>query len=358
MSTINKMRTKGTELSEYTVEGFMQEAKARGHTVNASAYKTLEDMYEADRSLRRLKRNMTWILDFIRHISPNINTRSSRAYKMQKHLKTLYPEERHALITETMRLTKSEYVEKGNKADASRTEALQQVFTITKEYITDLVDKLKRDESLESNILLIQLSTGRRFVDVIHAADIPTKKGTSVVFTRLSKSDSTTDRKVPLYFIKYKELVERWNKVREDLPEDIKDSKVSAVVGERVGNKARMMTGSSHRTHFMRKLYVAHSLQFKPKRWNNTVWINKVLAHKKDSLNSALYYSTVVLGDTVDLAKKEVIKTDSPALARLIETIKQMKKDGESLTHINIKKHGFGGSTITRYLKTAKAALE
>ena len=353
-----QMRTKGTELSDFTVEGFMQEAKAQGYPINASAYKTLEDLYVADRSLRRLKRNMTWMLDFIRHISPNINTRSSRAYKMQKHLKTLYPEERHELITETMRLTKNEYVEKSVKSDASRTEALQQVFTITKEYITDLVDKLKREDSLESNILLIQLATGRRFADVIHAADIPKKKGASLVFNKLSKSDSTADRKVPLYFIKYKELVERWTKVRDELVEIITDDKSAAVVSDRVGNKARSITGSSHRTHFMRKLYVAWSLQFKPKRWNATVWINKVLAHDKGSLDTALNYSNVVLGDEVDLTKKEVIKEDSPALARLIETIKQMKKDGESLTHVNIKKHGFGGSTITRYLKTAKAALE
>jgi len=352
------MRTKGTELSDYTVEGFMKEVKAKGLPVNASAYKTLEDMYEADRSLRRLKRNMTWMREYIRFISPNLNTRSSRAYKMQKHLKTLYPEDRHELITSMMVLSKQEYAEKGKIADDSRTEALQQVFTITKEYITGLVDKLKRDDTIEANVLLIQLSTGRRLADVLHAANIPDKKGASVVFNKLSKSSSTNDRKVPLYFLKYKDLVKRWEKVRHDLSYIIKDDKSSAVFGEAVGRKARSITGSNQRTHFMRKLYVAWSLQFKPKRWNATVWINKVLAHEANSLDTALNYSNVVLGDTVDLTKKATLKPDSPARARLMATVKRMKDEGIALTHINIKKEGYGSSTITRHLPSVLKALE
>ena len=136
-----------------------------------------------------------------------------------------------------------------------------------------------------------------------------------------------------------------WEEVREEL----KDTTDYTYTREKVIKTAKRIT--SFGSHFMRKVYVAHSMQFKPKRWQDTIWINKILCHKKGNLDTALNYSNVTIADKIELTKAPVTKKKTAAYTRLLETVKQMTIDDKPLTHINIKAKGFGSSTISRHLK-------
>ena len=332
MSFNTKTRTKGTDL--------------KGVAFENTDLKTLKRTYVADRSSKRLVYNMKWIVEFIRATTPNLNTRSARVYDMKKHFMTLYPSERYDLIGKHLVLSTGEYQEKAATSSVNRSVALEQVFTITPEYTSQLLTKLRDGSSLEHKILLLQLSTGRRVADILYAADIPSKKGSSIIFTRLSKSDSKAERKVPLYFIPYSTMKSTW----EDVREEVKHVKDFAYAREKVIKLAKSLTNFG--SHFMRKMYVAHSLQFKPKRWNDTVWINRILAHKKGCLDTALNYSNIKMGDDVELTKSPKAVKKTAAYARLLDVVSQMNTNGEPLTHVYIKARGFGSSTIQRHLKS------
>ena len=323
----------------------------KGMPFHGMDLKTIKNTYVADRSAKRMVQNMKWIVEFIRDTTPNLNTRSTRVYQMKKYFMTLYPKNKHVLISKHMVLSTSEYKEKAEASSANREVALEQVFTITPEYIAKLLSKLKANNSLEYKVLLLQLSTGRRVADVLYAADIPIKKGHSIVFTRLSKSASIDERKVPLYFISYATMMDLWIEVREEL----RGVKNLIYAREKVMKVSRRLTGFG--SHFFRKLYVAHSLQFKPKRWSNVIWINRVLAHKQGDLNSALNYSNITMGVETVLTKSPKEKKKSAAYERLLETVKQMNEDKLALTHVNIKAQGYGSSTIGRHLKDVLAEL-
>jgi hypothetical protein len=351
-----KTRSIGTELSDFSVSTFTQDAKTKGYEMKGSAYITMRDNYKPDRSKRRLERNMTWMVDFIRAETPNINTRAARVYEMRLLLHKMYPVEYHNMITATMVLSKEEYNTKAKKSNISLTAALKSVFTISLADIKTAVDTLKTATDLYSTIALVQLATGRRLIGVLEACDRPVKKGKNIVFTRLAKSDSKEERKVPLYFLTYKELTTKWDRIRQEVVVCDTRAKTSTMYNALVTSKVRALFGDDKSTHFLRKVYVAYGLQFKPKRWNDITYINKILAHDKTNLTSALNYSNVVIGAKTNLTKQD--NAINPTVTKLTEAVKKLRAARMPTTVRNLKAEGFGSKTIARYLKGIIATLD
>tara|TARA_R110002126_G_scaffold289539_1_gene444658 strand:- start:468 stop:1556 length:1089 start_codon:yes stop_codon:yes gene_type:complete len=354
MSESSKTRGKGTELKDIDIKNYKNAFDAMGWLHKSSPVSRLIINYVPDRSKKRLIQNMGWMKAFITHITENLNTRSSRMSRLQHWLIKLYPSNLKDLIKSTMTLTRAEYTAKNDISNAARDEQSKNVFTITKADLLKIVDTLKADNSIIANMFLIQMSVGRRKGEILTVSDIPEKKGKSVIFTRLSKTKADGLFKVPLYHLNFKDLIARWKTLRRGISNDIKgksDIEIGKLYQREINETLAKIGLETHGSHIFRKLYVAWSLQFKPKRWTDGVYIKKILAHNKNGGASALHYSNVVLGDSTDMIKaaKPRVVANNDIRANLKQTIIKMIKDGDKITSRTIKARGYGSSTYTKY---------
>ena len=357
MSSALKTRVKGTELKDIKVEDYKDAFDKMGWPHKSSPVSRIMFNYVPDRSKRRLAANMAWMKKFVSFITTNINTSSARIYRLQKWLIKIYPPELKDMIKKEMVLSTEEYTMKNKASLEAREEQSKNVFTITKEDLLKTVDTLKSENSIAADILLIQMATGRRKSGVLTLADIPEKKGKSIVFTKIAKNPNTGHFKVPLYHLTYKELILRWKNLRNLIKDKIKDKdnvEISKLYAQEINELMEKLNLGSHGTHIFRKLYVAWALQFKPKRWTPGVYIKKILALTGNSSPvSAEHYSNVLLGDSTDMLKAKTPRAPVQNTVRddLKRTILRMMKDGDKITARAIKAHGFGSSTYTKYFK-------
>jgi hypothetical protein len=353
MSDIQKLRTKGIELQEFSFKNFMKEAKDMGYIVGRTPFTTLKKIYSADRSIRRLKRNMVWILQFLRVISPNLNTRSKRMYDMQQLLSSLYGDEHKTLIRKIMQLSPKEYETIGEQAKKARQEKLKNITLFKKSSLLKIIQDLDRNDSID-RIILLQLCTGRRLIEVLKVCDMPKLEDNKLVFNQLAKSNGT-DFKVPYFHLEYPEIISIWEKLRAKIKHVFigkNNAEISLCFNALVNYRVKELCGDINvSSHFLRKLYVAWGLTLKPKRVAAVVYVNSILGHAEGFLDSATNYMTVQIDSTeTDFGDKKVKDIrDNPTYIRMAECCKQLHRDGKKRTYRNLKACGFSSGSIKKY---------
>lgn len=356
MTDIKNQRTKGIELQNYRFKHFMTEVKEEGYEIARTPFTTLMKVYRAGRSVRRLKRNMVWIQAFLRYISPNLNTRSKRMYDMQKLLISLYPAVHKTLIQRILQLSPTEYGQISQLAKKARQEKLKNVILFKKSQLLKIIKELDREDTIDQ-IILLQLCTGRRLIEVLKVCDIPELVDDKLVFTKLAKSKGT-EFKVPYFHLEYTEIINIWEKLRASIKNTVEDksnAEVSLLFNARVNDKVKELCEDKvTSSHFLRKLWIAWAITKKPKRVADVVYINQILGHKPGHLDSATNYMTVQIDDLetdFSSGKKDKDFRDNVTFVRMQLACRELFKDGKKLTYKNIKGCGFSSRSIAKYRK-------
>jgi hypothetical protein len=361
--SVAKMRAKGIELNDFDKENFIGELKKRGYATASTPYTTLKKVLAADRSVRRMTRNMKWILEFLRHISPNLNSRSKQVWEIKHLLLKLYPDSRHAAIEKAMKLSKQEYTENRDAQHVKLIQRLTNIITINEDDLLRFVNGLKDSDDLLSKILLLQVSTGRRLIDILEVANIPKLVNGKLAFTELSKNKKSVNALTPFHFIGYADLIKMWKSVRASIKKDIKglnNQEIDQKFNDKLKFKIRKMWNVPRSfkiaTHFLRKLYVIYSLKFKPPKYADMAYIAEILGYNKSVITSVGNYSNIQLGDKTDFGKlSEPLTTENKTSLRMKQTINEMRKNGDKITSATVKKKGqFGGSSMNKYYMKAK----
>ena len=351
MSDIKKLRTKGIELQEFSFKNFQKESKEMGYIIGRTPFTTLKKIYSADRSVRRLKRNMVWVLEFVRRISPNLNTRSKRVYDMQQLLTSLYPDEHRTLIRKVMQLSPKEYEQIGEQAKKARQNKLKNVILFKKSLLLKIIQDLNKNDTIDQ-IILLQLCTGRRLIEVLKVCDMPKLVDDKLKFTCLAKTKGT-EFKVPYFHLEYPEIISIWEKLRTDIKDTVEgknNSEVSLLFNARVNDRVKGLFDKTTSSHFLRKVWVAWALTLKPKRVAAVVYVNQILGHKEGFLDSASNYMTVQIDDETIFGDKKVKDVrDNPTYLRMAEACKQLHKDGKKRTYRNLKEFGFSSNSVKKY---------
>ena len=350
MADIHKMRSRGTELGNFSLESFTKDARSANWDLERGIVRTIKKNYKPDRSYRRLQRNMTFLKKLIRLNFPNINTKAGYVDDLRKWLLEVYPEERHAIIQKTMVLTTAEYGKRRDQSLKSRGEKLKNISTISVTTIKKFVKDLQTDDSLEANILLLCLSTGRRKIEILSICDRPqVDKPGYIVFQALAKKLENGSYIVPFYFLDFEELLTRWDKVRAKVPQHLSNVAVAQIYNQKISDVIKTYLNITAGSHLARKIYTAYSMfKDKPSNWNDIIYINQILVHAPGNMDSALNYSTLRIGEVDDL--KGLEKKASKTLERMRETVKKLKEEEIKITHKVLKEHGFGSGSICKYL--------
>ena len=155
-----------------------------------------------------------------------------------------------------------------------------------------------------------------------------------------------------------------WKSVRSAIKTDIKglnNQEIDQKFNDKLKFKIRKMWNVprffSLATHFLRKLYVIYSLKFKPPKYADMVYIAKILGYEGVNLSAVGNYTNIQLGDKTDFGKlcEPATTTENKTFLRMKKTINEMRKNGDKITSITVKKKGqFGGSSMTKYYMKAK----
>jgi len=358
--------------AQYTV-GEIQKLKGGGGT--ESLYKRLLNHLEAGEfsADQAGTKNIEGVADTVRRLSNNFNTLDNRFTQLRKVFKMKYGEYYpNSVINKVFSLTGEERGDKIQSQHTSRVDQLEHRYVIPQGWILDLVNTLKASNDFKDRVLLLILATGRRLIDVLRITSLPTKQGriygsASIYIDRVSKStrDGFT---VPLMFISYDEMKERWEAVREALKGDsaLSNVKLSDKYIQPINRRVRDMNfeqfgGKDERigSHMLRKVWVASAMKkYKPPSIDSTVFIGRLLGHSSKTLDTSLNYKNVTItpGTAAPGVKAALSKPPNETLIRMIEAVKKLKAEGKNPSARAVKVFGFGSKSIDKYLKEAKEA--
>jgi len=308
---------------------------------------------EAKTTKAQLSINTEWAMRFLRLSTDSLNTLSTRLTAIKKALVKLHGEQYRAQIWKEIFMKKSEMQRKiSNDAKALTTRLKnKQVFKAAD--ITKLLFKVRSSFNIYDQVILIQLSTGRRFIEVLSARyPIPEFKNKKLVFTELAKQDVKHAVNAPLFHIKYPELVKVWKAVREQIDQSLTNVEISDKLNGQYNKRLEMRLPGA-RSNVLRRLYAANAVKKKKRGADTALTINQALGHHPDNLTSQLNYKTSKIAGTIKtmpLRRKRAPKP-SAAETRMFDIMKDMKQAGDKITYATVKKQKFGSKTLDKYYK-------
>jgi hypothetical protein len=256
--------------------------------------------------------------------------------------------------------------------------------TINFDDVQKAVKVMNAGSDLFQHIGLLQLSCGARIVEVLHVSEFATipdnKHRILVVGTAKSRVVKTFTR--PLLFLDSTRFMELVDVVQTHVAGECSRlnlttrNQISKHYNTRVNNTLRgILSGVT--SHRCRELYANMSFNLlAPSNVSLTKWICDVLGHNPDFLTSALHYQgidvqgmpdrvatetpvtahtqsdPVVLSTTtreaVSLERHHVLR-DGQAQSYIDRRVLEMQSKDVPVTDVNLRRLGFGGSTIQTY---------
>jgi hypothetical protein len=193
-----------------------------------------------------------------------------------------------------------------NKTQTSQ----RNVQSVKPNLLWQLATHLEKSRFWIDKVLLLQLSTGSRFIEALLLSKYtPSEANNNIIITGVAKKRNEGEKfeviAKPVLFITNKQVVNLKTQVidqivnRELLRMKIDKSdlkKVSALFAPLANSRLRtLVPDTTFTTHSMRKLYANYSYHLfgQTSGLTNIAWINDVLGHSTNSLHVALSYNNI-----------------------------------------------------------------
>eukprot|EP00808_Paulinella_micropora_P016619 g22960.t1 len=249
-------------------------------------------------SKSNLKKNLTWTMGAIEHIE-NVNTKDAYLTKLRKAFKA-HHEKEEKQINKALSLTEEERTKKATTQIKKRNANLKNIKDFEPELVMRVMDTLNESNKLVDMIILLQLATGRRLIEVLRITDLPqeAKQPHYIIIDKVAKDKKghIKDIEVPLIHISYDDMKTAWQAVRDGLSESDKAKSNEDLTNKFNARVSKRMTDLFERpmtSHMSRKIYGAMAYrEYAPANIDRSVYLSGVLGHVEDS-EASRYYANV-----------------------------------------------------------------
>jgi hypothetical protein len=355
-----KSRQKTIELNNYEIDPqkFLQQMKEKFEVKSKTPYTALKEVlrrFGGDRSIRRLERNLKFSAAFLRKDSTNVGTLQNRFTELKRLYLDIYEGAQEDMITSILSLSPAEVNEKISKQKAALRSNLQNKIDIGKDEIKNAIDTLRKSKDWHDKVLLIMLATGRRLIEVLKLSHDPLKnKSGDLVWFNLAKG-----RKDPVYapllFIDYDELLKAWILVRKNVKSTGTNKEITNRYNAALNNRVKELLPALKGTHGLRAVYGKTATETKkPREMDSVLYLNKILGHHEDTLETALYYKKINLEEKTP--ERRAPKPNKTVL-RLVEAMEKLSRNEPGYSTRRLIKEGFSYHTIKRYREDAEKII-
>eukprot|EP00808_Paulinella_micropora_P000368 g41217.t1 len=336
------------------------------------------------KSVKNLKKNLAWTMGTLEHIE-KVNTKDAYLTKLRKAYKE-HHEKEEKQINKALALTEEERTQKATKQIKKRNANLKDIKDFEPDLITSVMDKLNESNKLVDLIILLQLATGRRLIEVLRITDLPQEAKTPnyIIIDKVAKDKKgyIKDIEVPLIHITYEDMKSAWEAVRAGLNEKDKAKSNEDLTNKFNARISRRMTDLLKKkatSHLARKIYGAMAYrQFAPGNIDRSVYLSQVLGHVEDS-EASRYYANVKVRppeiatepqakQAIDNLENKITRLESkieglnanmpPELIDALAIIQAMKKQGIQPTNSKIREYAKIGATKARYVADIARGVE
>ena len=355
----SKVRTKTIELKNNSIEPqkFLLEMQQKFEVKSKTAYTALKEVlrrFGGDRSKMRLKRNLEFSAKLVRKDSTNVGTLQNRFTELKRLYLDIYEGAQEDMITSILSLTPSEVNEKITKQKDALRANLANKIDIGKNEIKAAVKTLKDSGDWHDKVLLIMLATGRRLIEVLKVANNPIKHKDGLAWLNLAKG-----RREPVYapllFINFEELIKAWKLVRNNVNSSGENKEITNRYNAALNNRVKELLPGLRGTHGLRALYGKAATETKkPRNMDSVLYLNRILGHNENQLETALYYKKINLEE-----KKGERKAPAPnkTVLRLVAAMEKLEREEPNYSTRRLIKEGFSFHTIKKYRQFAEQII-
>eukprot|EP00808_Paulinella_micropora_P027458 g5395.t1 len=336
------------------------------------------------KSVKNLKKNLAWTMGTLEHIE-KVNTKDAYLTKLRKAYKE-HHEKEEKQINKALALTEEERTQKATNQIKKRNANLKDIKDFAPDLITSIMDKLNESNKLVDLIILLQLATGRRLIEVLRITDLPQEAKTPnyIIIDKVAKDKKgyIKDIEVPLIHITYEDMKSAWEAVRAGLNEKDKartNEDLTNKFNARISRRMTELFKQPMTSHMSRKIWGAMSYrQFAPANIDRSVYLSKILGHTEDSESSRFYANVKVrppevatlpqAKQAIDNLENKINKLESkieglnanmpPELVDALAIIQAMKKQGIKPINSKIREYAKIGATKARYVADIARGVE
>ena len=264
------------------------------------------------------KKNLQWVMEYLETNNESLNTMNNQVTTTRKILKFIYPGE-DEVINAIIKMPKEQMDLRFKNQAKALTKALSNKVVISFDKLEKIAEDLESKTDLGSKIILAQLATGRRLIEILKVSNFapdPEHKN-YIIVDKFAKGQTQTNVKVPLNFITYSELDALMHDIRGKVKVGkLDNSQLTNKYIKRVNGKVKKLfpeIASLERkgSHILRKLYAMRACKlFKASHIDDVAYISSILGH--ESILSSCHYKNFMFGEEVKEIKDNAIPADVP----------------------------------------------
>eukprot|EP00808_Paulinella_micropora_P011669 g38943.t1 len=244
-----------------------------------------------------LKKKLKWVLSTIQHID-KVNTKDAYLTRLRKAFKEQHPT-KEAEILKELKLTDEERTKKATTQIKQRNKNLKEIKNYEPATVFKIMDNLNKSKKMTDLIILLQLATGRRLIEVLRITSTPPESKEQknyIIIDKVAKDKkgAINNIEVPLIHISYNDMRTAWEAVRETLTDEDKTKTNQELTNKYDGRISRRMkelfNDKKATSHLARKIYGAMAYrEYAPANMDRSIFLSKVLGHVEESEASRNY---------------------------------------------------------------------
>lgn len=362
----SKVRNKTIELNDYSSnpQTFLREMEQKHEIKSRTPYTALKELleeYGADRSKRRLKRNLEFSAKLLRKDSTNVGTLQNRFTELKRLYLDIYEGAQEDMINGILSLDAGEVKEKITKQKEALRANLANKVDIGKDEIKAAVKTLKDSDDWHDKILLIILSSGRRLIEVLRNESAPQQIKENLAWMNLAKGAREIVY-APLLFIDYLDFHEAFGKIKMNRPpphlmESLTNSELTNKYNSKLNDRVKQILPGLQGTHGLRALYGKVATETKkPRTMDSVLYLNQILGHQSHNLETALYYKKYNLEEKTPERKEP---PPNKTVLRLVKAMEELERDEPGYSIRRLISYGkFSYHSIKKYKEQAEKIIE
>lgn len=356
----SKVRYTTIELKNYNIEPqqFLREMEQKFEVKAKTPYTALKEVlkrFGGDRSKMRLKRNLEFSARLLRKDSTNVGTLQNRFTELKRLFLEIYEGAQEQMINGILSLDQGEVKEKITKQKEALRENLANKVDFSKDQILAAVKTLRDSGDWHDKALLIMLATGRRLIEVLKVANNPIKHKDGLAWLNLAKGGRPSPVYAPLLFIDFEELSKAWKLVRDNVNSSGTNKEITNRYNAALSNRVKELLPGLRGTHGLRAVYGKAATETrKPRNMDSVLYLNKILGHQSDNLETALYYKKINLEEKTPERKEP---PPNKTVLRLVEAMEKLEREEPNYSTRRLIKEGFSYHTIKRYKQQAEQII-
>lgn len=369
----------------------------------SSKFRALEALVVKYEKKANAEKNIKPIVKYLASTYSSLNTRASYLTDLKKHYQKLIPDSDKL---DLLKLDVDESKERKAKQTSARNNSRNNPVKISTGQVIEIYGKLKSLDSIAAKILLLIGCTGRRVIEILKETPIPEqdKETGEIIITKVAKNKDNykqiTPFNEPLIFLKYDRMKEIWTEVRDHLEEKGDNTKTNAGLSNKYVPlckkqlykvlpdefRNRKFGGQKVATHILRKFYGVMAYRMSDQNEIQSVFLTRVLGHKKGSSSYQNYHNVLVRDDfegkqgETKQQQQQIPKVDDevqreyknlveiaanveelterfdnmsfqPVDEQIQAVVDELKSAGKPASYKNLRQAGFGNTRISKYKK-------